>query len=140
LKWGLLFDEIREGGVSGYCYRLLAARSCCSSEGNIIHERLTFCITVTPNTELHDFSLPSINHSLIYASIAIEPFLGSWPLLQFSNRIRSPYNSLDCVSALRKTGNYTTPQKQTKRTQTNCLEWDSNPRSQCSSVRRQFMP
>jgi hypothetical protein len=56
--------------------------------------------------------------------------------LQFLN-LRQSVGLLGRGSARLKTATYT--QIQNKRRQT-CVEWDSNPRSQCSSGRGHFMP
>jgi hypothetical protein len=70
------------------------------------------------------------------------PLLGPGRFFQFSNPIHSRYDSLDGGSARPKAATYT--QDSTKHRinahRHPCLEWDSNPRSQCSSERRQFMP
>jgi hypothetical protein len=60
--------------------------------------------------------------------------------LQFLN-LRQSVGSLDGGSARRKAATY--KQNNTNRINANrhpCLEWDSNPRSQCSSEQRHFMP
>jgi hypothetical protein len=53
----------------------------------------------------------------------------------------SRYDSLDGGSAHRKAATNTGQYKHRIHADNHpCLEWDSNPRSQCSSDRRQFMP
>jgi hypothetical protein len=71
----------------------------------------------------------------------LEPLVGPWPLLQFRNHFyadsRTPWPSDQTVTRpLPK-------QRTTNRINAHrypCPEWDSNPRSQCSNERRQFMP
>jgi hypothetical protein len=66
-----------------------------------------------------------------------------WALatFQFLDTIHSRYDSLDGDQPVARPLTYT--QSNTNRinehTRHICLEWDSNPRSQCSSERRQFM-
>jgi hypothetical protein len=84
-------------------------------------------------------------NSSIYLSLSLSlwlysPFVGHWPLFQFLNPIHSRQHSMDGGSARRKAAAYT--QNNTNRIDAHrhqCLEWDSNPRSQRSSDRRQFM-
>jgi hypothetical protein len=77
-------------------------------------------------------------HSFVH-----QPFVGSWPLLQFRNLFytigRSPWTSDQPVP--RPLPAHRTTQTQNKRTHRHpCFQWDSNSRSQRSSERRQFMP
>jgi hypothetical protein len=44
---------------------------------------------------------------IIIIIMALQPFVGPWPLLQFLNHIHSRYDSLDGGSALRKAATYT---------------------------------
>jgi hypothetical protein len=79
----------------------------------------------------------------IHSSIALQHFVGPWPLLQFLNLCytdgRTPWTSDQPLS--RPLPKYRTTETQNKPTRRHlCLELDSNPRSQCSSGRRQFMP
>jgi hypothetical protein len=87
---------------------------------------------------------PGEDVALIFFSMALRAHSGLWPLIQFLNnffsqtvvllgRAISPSQSLYLI-----TGQH----KQNKRLHTKhqCLEWDSNPRSQCPSERREFMP
>jgi hypothetical protein len=81
--------------------------------------------------------------TFIHSSMALRPFVGPWPLLQFRNLFytdsRTPWTSDQPVA--RPLPTHRTTQTQNKRIHSNpCLEWDSNPRSQRSSERRQFMP
>jgi hypothetical protein len=62
-------------------------------------------------------------------------FLKRFVSLQFLT-LDSRWDSLDGGSARRKAATYTTQNKRKYQ----CLEWDSNPRSQCLSGRRHFMP
>jgi hypothetical protein len=75
--------------------------------------------------------------------MALQPSVGLWPLLQFRNHFntdgRNPRTSDQPVARPLPTRRIT--QTQNKRTHRQpCLEWDSNPRSQRPSERRQFMP
>jgi hypothetical protein len=76
-------------------------------------------------------------HSFIHSSMALQPFVGPWPFLQFRNHFytdgRIPWTSQ---------GRYlhTGQHKRNKRTHRHpCLEWDSNSQLQRSNKRRQFM-
>jgi hypothetical protein len=72
--------------------------------------------------------------------LVLQSSVGPWPLFQFLNPIRRRYDSLDQGSARRKDATCT--QNNTNRINAHrhpCLEWDSNPRSQRPSERRQFM-
>jgi hypothetical protein len=75
-------------------------------------------------------------HSFIHSSLALQALAGPWPLLQFLNQFctdgRTPWTWDQSVA-----GRYLHTGKRTHRHP--CLEWDSNPRSQRSSERRQFM-
>jgi hypothetical protein len=80
-----------------------------------------------------------IIYYFIHSSMALQPFVGPWPLLQYRNHFytdgRTPWTSDQPLPTHR------TSQTRNKRTHRHtCLEWDSNPRSQRSSERRQFMP
>jgi hypothetical protein len=82
-------------------------------------------------------------HSFIHSSMALQSFLGSWPLLQFRNLFhtdgRSPWTSNQHVTSPLPTHRTTqTPNKRTNRY--SCLELDSKSRSKLSSERREFMP
>jgi hypothetical protein len=43
----------------------------------------------------------------IHSSMALQPFVGPWPLFQFRNPVYSRYNSLNGGSARRKAATYT---------------------------------
>jgi hypothetical protein len=80
---------------------------------------------------------------LHHSSMALQPFAGPWPLLQFRNLFytdgMAPWTGDQLVA--RPLPTHRTTQTQNKRTHRHsCIEWDSSPRSQCSSERRQFMP
>jgi hypothetical protein len=94
-----------------------------------------------------------ILHSFIHSSMALQPFVGPWPLLQFRNLFyidgRTPWKRDQPVAWTLPT--HRTTQTQNKRTHTHthththtqrhpCLEWDSNTRPERLSERRQFMP
>jgi hypothetical protein len=79
----------------------------------------------------------------IHSSMALQTFVGPWPLLQFRNHFytdgRTPRTSDQPVAVPLRT--HRTTQTQNKRTHRHpCLEWDSNSRFQRSSERRQSMP
>jgi hypothetical protein len=74
--------------------------------------------------------------------MALQPLLRPWPLLKFRNLFftdgRTPLTSDQPV--VRPLPTHRGTQTQNKRTHRHlCLEWDSNPRSQCSSERRYIM-
>jgi hypothetical protein len=77
-------------------------------------------------------------HSFIHSSMALQPFVGPWPLLQFRNLLytvgRTPWTGGQPVA--RPLLTHRTTQTQNERTYKHpCLEWDSKPRSQRSSER-----
>jgi hypothetical protein len=78
------------------------------------------------------FCFNNIATSFIQSLVALQPFVGPWPLLQFRNFFytvgRTPWTSDYLVARPLPTHRHP------------CLEWASNPRSQCSSERRQFFP
>jgi hypothetical protein len=78
-------------------------------------------------------------HSIFLSSMAVQSFVGPWPLLQFRNLFytdrRIHWTSDQLVS--RPLPTHRTTEAQNKRTQI-CLEWDLNPRSQRSSERRRL--
>jgi hypothetical protein len=87
-------------------------------------------------------SIHSFIHSFIHSSLALQPFVEPWPLLQFRNLFYTdgwtPWAGDQPVA--RPLPTYRTTQTQNKRTHTHPYpEWDSNPRSQRSSERRQFV-
>jgi hypothetical protein len=70
-------------------------------------------------------------------SMALQSFVWPWTLFQFLNPLHSRQDSLAGGSARHKAATYT--QHNTNRINAHrhpCLEWDSNPWSQCSSGRR----
>jgi hypothetical protein len=77
-----------------------------------------------------------IHFSFIHSSMALQPFVGPWPLLHFH---RTPWTCDQPVA--RPLPTHTEQHKHRINAHRHpCLEWDSNPRSQLSSERRQFMP
>jgi hypothetical protein len=79
---------------------------------------------------------------LHYIIMALQPFVGPWPLF-FSFLIlytvgRTPWAGDQRVT--RPLPTHRTTQTQNKSTQYRypCFEWDSNPRSQCSSERGHY--
>jgi hypothetical protein len=82
-------------------------------------------------------------HSSNHSSIVIQPYVGSWPLLQSRNLFytdcRTPWTCDQPVA--RPLHAHITTQTVNKRKHRHpCLEWDSNPWSQGSSERRHFIP
>jgi hypothetical protein len=72
--------------------------------------------------------------------MALQPFVGPWQLFSVSWSYTQSVGHLGGGSARRKASVYT--QNNTNRINAQrhpCLEWDSNPRAQRSSERRQFM-
>jgi hypothetical protein len=74
----------------------------------------------------------------IHSSVALQPFVRPWPHLQFRNLFctvgRTPWTGDQPL--LKPLPKHRTIQTQNKRTHRHpCLEWDSNPRFQCSSER-----
>jgi hypothetical protein len=69
----------------------------------------------------------------ISISMALQPFVGPWPIFQFRNVYtvgRTPWTGDQPVT--RPLPTHTTTQTQFKRTHRHtCLEWDLNPRPQC---------
>jgi hypothetical protein len=75
---------------------------------------------------------------IIVIIIALQPFVGSRPLFQILEPVHgmTPWTGNHPVA--RPLTAHRTRQTQNKDTQ--CLGWHSNPRSQCSSKRRRFIP
>jgi hypothetical protein len=77
--------------------------------------------------------------SFIHSSVALQPFVGPWPLLQFLNLFSQSVGLLGRGISPPQ-GRYRTTQTQNKRTYRHpCLELDSKPRTQLSSDRKQFV-
>jgi hypothetical protein len=78
----------------------------------------------------------------LYLSMALQPFVGPWPLFQFLNLFTQSVGLLGRgISWSQDRYLHTEQHKHRIRTHRHpCLEWNSNPRPQCSSGRRQFMP
>jgi hypothetical protein len=78
----------------------------------------------------------SFIHSSNRSSTALQPFVGTWPLLQFRNLFytdgRTPWTSDQPVARPLPT-HRKTPTRNKRTHRHPCLEWDSNPRSQLSS-------
>jgi hypothetical protein len=115
---------------------------------------LSFCLSVY--LSINQFVYPSIHlsihpptyppiHPSIHLSICLsiylwlyDPFVGPWPLFQFLN--------LYTIGRIPSTGDQPaarplpTHKHRINAHRHSCLEWDSNPRSQRSGDRRQFMP
>jgi hypothetical protein len=67
-----------------------------------------------------------------YLSMVLQPFVGPWPL--FIHTVgRTPWSGDQPVARL-------LPIQRINSHRHPCLEWDSNPKPQCSSGRRLFMP
>jgi hypothetical protein len=89
-----------------------------------------------------NIDLPHI-HLFIHSSMALQHFVGPWPLLQFRNLFykvgRPPWTGDQPIP--RPLPTHRTTQTQYKHTHRYlCFEWNLNTRSQRSSERRQFMP
>jgi hypothetical protein len=84
----------------------------------------------------------SFIHSFIRSSMALQYFVGPGLFFSFVIFFTQSVGLLGQeISPSQGRYLHTGQHKQNKRTQRHpCLEWDSNPRSQCSSERRQFMP
>jgi hypothetical protein len=82
------------------------------------------------------------NEVFIQSSMALQPSVGLWPNFSVSySYTHNRSDSSDRGSARRKAA--TSTQNSTNRIKAHrhpCLEMDSNPRHQCSSGRRQFVP
>jgi hypothetical protein len=81
-------------------------------------------------------------HSFIHSSMALQPFVRPWPLLQFRNHFLQSVGLLGRVISPSQgrylhTGQHKLRKKRTHRHP--YFEWDSNSRSQLSSERREFM-
>jgi hypothetical protein len=78
---------------------------------------------------------------LCYLSMVLQPFFGPWLLFSFLILYkvgRTPWTGISPSQ-----GRYLHTEQHKHRINAHrhpCLEWDSNPRSQCSSGRREFMP
>jgi hypothetical protein len=71
---------------------------------------------------------------IIYLSMALQPFVGPWPLYQFLNFLtvtKTPWTGDQ--SAARPLPVYRTTQTQSKRRHP-CLKLDLKPRTQCLSI------
>jgi hypothetical protein len=89
-----------------------------------------FCVVF--NVDISSSGYIALNCRMTVDLWLCSHFVGSWSLFQFLN----PIHSLDRGSARLKAATYT--QDNTNRINAHkhsCLEWDSNPRYQCSSVR-----
>jgi hypothetical protein len=90
------------------------------------------------NPKVHYRFLP-----FIHSSMALEFFVGPWPFLRFRNLFYTDDRTIwmSDQPVARPLTTHRTTQTQNKRTHRHpWLEWNSNPRSQCSSERRQLMP
>jgi hypothetical protein len=74
--------------------------------------------------------------------MVLQPFVGPWPLFQSLNIFTQPVGLLGRGISPLQGGNLGTGQNKHRINAHKhpCLKWDSNPRSQCLSGRRQFMP
>jgi hypothetical protein len=60
----------------------------------------------------------------VYLSMALQPFVGPWPLFQFLNPIHSPYDSMNGGQPVaRPLPTHRTTQTQNKRTQYRPMPW-----------------
>jgi hypothetical protein len=81
-------------------------------------------------------------NSFIHSPMALQSFVGPWPLLRYVIFFIQTVGLLGRVISsshmpLLKHGTTKTQNKHIKKYP--CLEWDSNPRSQCSSGKTQFI-
>jgi hypothetical protein len=79
---------------------------------------------------------------IFHSSMALQLFVGPWPLHQFRNLFYTDGGTSWTIDqpVARPLPTRRTTQTQNKRTHRHpCLEWDSSPRSQRSSRRRQFI-
>jgi hypothetical protein len=93
--------------------------------------------------EWYCYHLLSLEEVIHWSSMALQAFVGPWPLLHFRNLFytdcKTSWTSYQPV--VRPLPTQRTTQTQNKRTHRYpCPEWNSNPQSQRSSERRQFMP
>jgi hypothetical protein len=90
---------------------------------------------------LRDYlSIYLFNYLSIYLWL-YSPFVGPWPLFQFLDLLYRRSDSMDWGSARRKAASCTQDSRKTLNGHRHpSLKCDSNPRSQCLSGRRHFMP
>jgi hypothetical protein len=85
-----------------------------------------------------------INYYSVHSSMALQPSVRPWPLLQFRNLFytdgRTPWTSDQSVARPQPTHRTTQNRIKAHTHRHPCFEWDSNPRTQRSSERRQFIP
>jgi hypothetical protein len=110
-----------------------------------INQNTEFCLKTIKfqclkcNTGKDSFQTICVD-SFIHSSMSLQP--GPWPLLQFHNLFYTDGSThwTSDQPVARPLPTHRTTQTQNKRAHRHpCLEWDSNPRSQRSSERRQFM-
>jgi hypothetical protein len=101
-----------------------------------MHKKISNFTVITKETSVLS------KHLCVHVSMALLSFFGPWPLFSFLILYiigRTPWSGEQSVAKPLPT--HRTTQTQNKRTYKHeCLEWDSIPRSQRSSERRQFMP
>jgi hypothetical protein len=101
--------------------------------------RILRCIAVTQvNNSKQYLSM----HPATYLPTALQTFDGPWPLFQFLDLFTQSVGLLRRgISPSQGRYLHTGQHKHRINAYTHpCLNWDSNPRSQCFSGRRQFMP
>jgi hypothetical protein len=131
--WTEWFGLCGDGGVEG---NLLTQR------GVHLHLYKTFDNLIGLNVSL--ICIPSFFFFVIHLSVVLQPFVGPWQLFIFSFAIlytvgRTPWTGDQQVA--RPLPTHTGQLKyRIKAYRHPCLEWDSNPRPQCISGRRQFIP
>jgi hypothetical protein len=134
------YENLNEEAEHVYGHRYLSLYRVC------FHNHWSLEVKIMANVS--HFSASNENprcsgYTLIQLSMALQPFVGPWPLIQFRNLFytddRTPWTSDQPVA--RPLPTHRTTQTQNKRKyKYPCLEWDSSPRPQRSSKRRQFMP
>jgi hypothetical protein len=120
---GPVSDYLNGSGTEYFCHRFLRVFTI---KTHLMHQgRLDRCFSIY------------LSVCLSLSLWLYSPLVGPWPLFQFLNSIHSRWDSLDRGSVRHKAATCT--QNNTNRINAHnrhpYLEWDSNPRSQCSSER-----
>jgi hypothetical protein len=71
----------------------------------------------------HEVHLNSSDKVIYYLSVAIQSFVGSWPIFQFPNHIHSRYDSLDGGWGRRKAVTYTRKNTNTEKLTQTSMAW-----------------
>jgi hypothetical protein len=98
----------------------------------LLSSYLSVCLSLSIQPSVH----PSIN-----LSMALQSFVWPWALFQFLDLLQSVGSLGRVISPSQGRDLHTGQHKLRINAHRHpCLKWDSIPRSQCSSDRRQFMP